>query len=204
MGKRQIGQLQPSEFVVTILISEIVAMPIENPDLPMLNSIISVMLLVAFEIIFSCLSLKSTRLRSLLQGNSVLLIKDGRLNQKRLKSLRYSIDDLLEALRKKDVFDLESVQYAVAETDGTLSVQLKPCCQPLTKGDLQLSCADDGLPTVVIADGRLIFSDLDNCELTRNELEKFLKKEKIESEKIMLMTITRSKKTNIIPKENKE
>ena len=115
MGKRQIGQLQPAELVVTILLSEIAATPMQDNDIPMLNSVVAILVLVALEIIMSALSLKSIKIRGVLQGNSVILIKDGEIQQNQMKRLRFTLDDLLEALRQKDVFDVSLLStYAIA------------------------------------------------------------------------------------------
>ena len=130
MGKRQIGQLQPAELVITILLSEIAATPMQDNDISMLNSVVAIMILVSLEIIMSAISLKSMSFRGLLQGNSIVIIKDGVIDPGQMKRLRFTLDDLLEALRQKDVFDIEEVEYAVVETNGTLSVLLKPCYRP--------------------------------------------------------------------------
>ena len=109
MGKRQIGQLQPAEFVVTMLMSEIIAMPIEDPSLPLLNSLVSVALLAALEILLSVLCMKSERFRKGVQGNAVVVIRKGQLDVDKLRQLRFTLDDVSEALRKKDVFHIEDV-----------------------------------------------------------------------------------------------
>ena len=114
MGKRQIGQLQPAELVVTILLSEMAATPMQDNDIPMLNTVIAILVLVSLEIIMSLISLKSIKMRTLIQGNSVMLINNGKVDQKQMKRLRYTLDDLLEGLRQKDVFDINDVQYAIA------------------------------------------------------------------------------------------
>lgn len=101
MGKRQIGELQPSELVITILLSEIAAIPMQDTDIPLLNSVVAVLLLVAFEIISSVISMKSRGARRLLEGNAVTVIRDGKIDQKEIKRLRYTVDDLLTALRQR-------------------------------------------------------------------------------------------------------
>ena len=125
LGKRQIGELQPAELVITILLSEILAIPMQDTSLPLMNTIIPVLLLVGFEIIISILNLKSVKFRSAMQGNPLIVIREGKIDQKQLKELRFTTDDLLEELRKKDIFDISEVWYAIVETDGTLSVMLK-------------------------------------------------------------------------------
>ena len=136
MGKRQIGELQPSELVITILLSEIAAIPMQDTDIPLLNSVVAVLLLVAFEIISSVISMKSRGARRLLEGNAVTVIRDGKIDQKEIKRLRYTVDDLLTALRQKDVFVLSDVTYAIVETNGTLSVVKKAAVDYLRPSDM--------------------------------------------------------------------
>lgn len=201
MGKRQIGQLQPGELVITILISEIAAIPMQDNDIPMINSVISVLLLAAFEIITSAVSMKSIRVRSALQGNSLVIIRNGVLDQKQIKRLRYTVDDILEALRQKDVFDISDVQYAIAETDGSLSVMLKPEKRPVKAGDIGIKTKKGGLQCVLISDGKIIRSEFKDCGMTEDKLKILFKKNNINPKDIMLMTINDEGKTNIIKRD---
>lgn len=202
MGKRQIGQLQPVELVITILISEVAAIPMQDNDIPMLNSVISVLLLVAFEIIISVISMKSVRFRSLLQGNSIVIIKDGILQQKQLKRLRYTVDDLLEALRGKDVFDISDVQYAIVETDGTLNILLKPEKRGITVGDTNIEADNSGLQSVIICDGRMIESDMTGCGMTKEKLDVILKEKGLGQKDILLMSSDKNGNMIIIRKDD--
>lgn len=204
MGKRQIGELQPGELVITILISEIAAIPMQDNEIPMINSVISVLLLAAFEIIISAISMKSVKFRSLLQGNSVVIIKDGVLDQKRLRQLRYTVDDLLEALRQKDVFDISDVQYAIAETDGSLSVLLKPEKRGVTVGDAELKVSNEGLQCVIISDGQIMEASMSNCSMTKDKLNDLLIKKGLDAKNILLMSSDKNGNFNIIEKEQKK
>ena len=132
LGKRQIGELQPAELVITILLSEIIVIPMQDTEIPLVNTLIPVFVLSGFEMLVSFIGMKSIKFRSVMQGNPVIVIRDGKLNAKKLKELRFTTDDLAEALRKKDIFDISEVQYAIVETDGTLSVLLKKENQPAT------------------------------------------------------------------------
>jgi uncharacterized membrane protein YcaP (DUF421 family) len=134
MGKRQVGELQPTELVVTILLSELVAIPIQDNSLPMATSLIAAAVLVSLEILSSVISMRSKGFRTLTQGNSVPVIDKGRVDFNQLSDLRITYDDLLEALRLKDVFDITQVDLCMIETNGQISVQLKPEFQPLEKG----------------------------------------------------------------------
>ena len=146
MGKRQLAQLQPSELVITILISDVASMPLQNMEMPLLSAVVSLLLLVMFEVLISILSIKSRTLRKILQGNSVMIIKDGKLIEKQIKLIRYSIDDLMEALRLKDVFDISQVQYAYIETNGAISVELKPQYRTITAEDMKLATNGGSIP----------------------------------------------------------
>ncbi len=201
MGKRQIGQLQPAELVVTILLSEIAATPMQDNDIPMMNTIIAILVLVSLEIIVSALNMKSLRIRSLLQGNSLILIRNGVIDQKQMKRLRYTLDDLLEALRQKDVFDISDVSYAIAETDGSLSVLLKSDKRTVTNADMNIKSVDEGITCVVVMDGNIIRSDFKDCGMNDELLGKLIKKSGAEIKDIYLMTVNKEGKTNVILKE---
>lgn len=201
LGKRQIGQLQPAELVVTILLSEIMVIPMQDTQIPLINTIIPVLLLVGFEILVSFFSMKSIKLRSVLQGNSLIVIRNGVIDQKQLKRLRFTIDDLLEALRKKDVFDISEVMYAIVETDGTLSVMLKPEKEFAAKEDLGLKTDNKGLQCVVISDGRIIQSDFKDCGMSMSKLNKIINKNNITVKDIMLMTIDKNGNMNVIKRD---
>lgn len=201
MGKRQIGQLQPAELVVTILLSEMAATPMQDNDIPMLNTLIAIAVLVGLEIVISVLSLHSVRFRNLLQGNSIILIKNGVLDQKQMKRLRYSIDDLLEELRQKDVFDIADVEYAIAETDGSLSVLLKSEKQPVTAEDMKIKKAPSALPVAIIMDGEIIRSDMRESQFSETEIRNALKGIKDEISDIFLLTLDKAGNKVVIRKE---
>lgn len=202
MGKRQIGELQPTELVVTLLLSEIIAIPMQDNDISLASTIVPVLVLVGFEILISVIGLKSVKIRSLMQGNSIIIIRDGKLDLKKIKELRFTIDDILEALRQKDIFDISKVQYAVVETNGTISVMLKPEYEPVTRGDLSLESPDLGMPCAVIIDGRIIKTDFNSCNMTMEKLKKIIKKDKINVENTLLMTIDKKGNKTIIGKDS--
>ncbi len=200
MGKRQIGELQPGELVITFLLSEVAAMSLQADDIPVLSSLSLVFLLVALEVLSSYLSIKSRGYRTLLQGHSVLIIKDGRIVKRNMKMIRYSNDDLIEALRLKDVFDIEMVQYAYIETNGSVSVQLKKKYQPLCAEDMNKKTKEDELPCLVISDGKVITREFSLCGMTSERLDKILKKKNLVVKDIFLMTADKNGKTYIVKK----
>lgn len=200
MGKRQLGQLQPAEFVFSILISNIIAMPIEDPERPMLTAIVSVLLLSALEVLVSGLTMKSARLRRLAEGKPALIIEKGKLCVENMRALRYTADDVLEALRKKDIFDITTVAYAVAETDGTLSVLLKAANQPAEKQDVGGE-GDDELRCTLVQDGEAICEPFLGKRFTDEEIERFVKKTGKRRGDLLILDVTGSGKTAAIEKQ---
>lgn len=202
MGKRQLGELQPGELVITILISEIAATPIQDNTLPIINSVIPLMLLVSFEIINSLIDRKSVKFRYLTEGKPITIIRNGELLQKELKALRFTINDVLSGLRQKDVFDIEDVQYAVVETNGTLSVLLKPDKRPATPKTIGKTEKDTGMPCTVVIDGKIIESAFKDCGVTKDEVLRKVERETDNIANILLMTVDKNKKHNIIFKKD--
>jgi len=201
MGKRNIGELQPTELVITLLLSEFASIPIEDNSVPLINSLIPVMLLISFEIINSVISMKSLKFRSLSDGNPIVIIKNGKLDQKQLKKLRFTVDDVLSGLRQKDIFDINEVAYAIIETNGTLSVLLKTANQNSTKKDVKASLKNDGFTCPVIIDGAIIKQNLNSCGLTKSDVMKILENKNVAKKDVFLMNIDNDKNTEIILKE---
>ncbi len=179
-------------------------MPLQNKDISLATCIVLIFMIVGLEIIFSVLAVKSRLFRIVTQGSSALVIKDGKILQKKLSQIRYSIDDLLESLRLKDVFDISDVKYACVETNGSLSVMLKDSVQPVTRGDLKLPTESTPLPCLVISDGKIIEKDFDLCLMTKDKLQRILKKMGISAEEVFIMTADKNGKYNIIRKEQSQ
>lgn len=200
MGKRQLGELQPSELVVTILISNIATLPIEDTDVPLLAGIIPILTLMCFEVILSFLTLHSKRLRQMVSGNPRLLIQNGRLDQKEMLNIRYSIDDLMAQLRANGVFDLREVDWALVETTGKLSVNKKAANQPATPKDLKLIVAQNPPPVVVISDGEVLDRPLRTLHMDEKQLETILRRHHLTPKEVFLMTCTNPQDYYIIPR----
>ncbi len=201
MGKRNIGELQPTELVITLLLSEFASIPIEDNSVPLINSLIPVMLLISFEIINSIISMKSIKFRTLSDGNPIIIIKNGKLDQQQLKKLRFTVDDVLSGLRQKDVFDINEVEYAIIETNGTLSVLLKAENQTATKKDVNAKAKKDNFNYPVIIDGVIVKRNLNSCGLTKTDITELLEKKKVKKKNIFLMNVDKNKNTEIILKE---
>lgn len=200
MGKRQLGELQPAELVITLLISEIATNPVMDTSLPLLNSVIPLILLVSFEILSSFLAMKSVKFRYLSDGKPITIIRKGKLDQKNLKKLRFTINDVTQALRQKDVFNIEDVEYAIVETNGTLSVLLKPDKRNSTPKNYDKPEKDTGMPCAVVIDGKIIKANFEDCGITEKEVTSKIKAEKLEQKEILIMTVDSSKNYYIITK----
>lgn len=198
MGKRQLGELQPGELVITLLVSEIAASPILDNSLPILNSIIPLMLLVGFEILSSIINMKSVRFRYITDGKPITVIKNGEIDQKQLKKLRFTTNDLLAALRQKDVFNIEDVEYAIVETTGMLSVLLKPEKRTSTPKNYNKPEKDTGLPCAVVIDGQIIQTNFENCGVTLTDIKEKIKRENLNITDIMLMTVDKAQNYYIV------
>lgn len=200
MGKRQIGELQPAEFVVTMLVSEIASIPMQDNTIPILNSISALFVLVAYEVITSAVSLKSYKFRAFMQGHPIIVIRDGVIDIKALKKMRMSVNDLMGALRQKDVFEISQVSYAIFETNGQISVLLKPENMNATAGDLNLRPQDEGMPFAVICDGTVIEDAVEQSGIERSKIKSAVTSAGMEISEVLIMTVTPHGKTYIVRK----
>ncbi|MFO7296239.1 MAG: DUF421 domain-containing protein [Caldicoprobacter sp.] len=160
MGKRQVGELQPFELVVTIMIAELASVPMENTGTPLLNGIVPILALLLAEVFISYITLKSERARTIVCGSPSIVIQNGKIVQRELARLRYNVNDLLEQLREKNIVNVSDVEFAILETNGQLSVIPKPQKRPVTAEDLNLSTRYEGLPYTLIMDGHIQHKNL--------------------------------------------
>ncbi|MBR4023348.1 MAG: DUF421 domain-containing protein [Ruminococcus sp.] len=201
MGKRQLGELQPTELVITILVSNIATLPLEELSIPLIIGITPILSLVCFEVIMSRLTLKFPRLRCIVSGNPKIIISNGHIDRAVMKSLRYSIDDLMTALRQNGVFKLEDVQYAVVETTGSISVLKKAENDTVTCSDLKIKVPNDNPPVIIITDGKVLERSLSEINADTKWLNVILKKEKKKAADIFIMTADRNKNYYIVDME---
>ena len=202
MGKRQIGELQPGELVVTIMISECAAAPIQDLDRPALNGIIAIFCLVILEVLLSVATLKLPWARRVLDGSPTFIIKNGVIDQKAMKALRLTIDDISESLRQQGVFDIREVAFALVETGGKLSVKKKSFKDQPTAEMLGLSPLPDKLPVTVVGDGSVNKASLQICGISEQQLEKIIAKKKLKKQEIFLMLFDGDKDTYFVKKQN--
>ena len=203
MGKRQIGELQTSELVVTLLISDIAAIPMQNTEQSLLSGIVPILILIVCEIIISFLMLKRAGFRRIICGKPIVIISDGKINQSEMHRLRMSTEDLSEELRQQGIFNIEDVGFAIVETNGKLSVLKKPEKDIPTAEELGIKTNDKGLEVVVISDGEISKYSLKICCLNRDWLFDILKKENIELNDVFLMIANGQGEYKIIEKERK-
>ena len=178
MGKRQIGELQPSELVVAIMISDVATVPMESLDIPLLSGIFPVLTLLFAEVITSYASIKSGAMRKFFMGEPSIIIYDGVICEKELIRQRFNLSDLLEELRLLGCFDISDVLVAVLETSGKLSVIPRDDARPVTVRDLDLkNIRKEGLPYTIILDGKLNHSELTRAGKTKDDIMKEIKKQ---------------------------
>ena len=192
MGKRQLGELQPSELVVTLLLSDLAAVPMQENGLPLLNGILPILVLVSLELLLSGAMLKCPLLAKWVSGSPIPIIRDGVMDAAALRRLRMTVEDLEEALRQQDVFDMRQVQYALVETNGHVSAFCYPAYQPATAADVGASPADGGMPVVVVSDGALCDWGMALCGLSEEALARYLRQKKCTQEEVFLLTATKN------------
>ena len=201
MGKRQLGDLQPSEIVTTILIGNIASLPIEDSSLPMAAAVVPILTLAAFEVAVSEAGLKWRRLRLLFSGRPQVIIREGKIDQKAMKKIRFTLDDLMGNLRGEGVFDIQDVWHCVVETNGKVNILQKFPARSLTPADMQLKGKDERPPMVVIADGEIVKASMEQLGITSDWLGKVLEQKKLRRQDIFLMTVDGSRKVFIVEKE---
>ena len=160
MGKRQIGQMEPAEFVVTMLVANLAAIPMQDGGIPLFTGVVPIVTVLGVELVLSALSLRSIRFRKILCGKPVILIENGKILQNNLRRTRVTLDELTGHLREKDVLDLHAVQYAILETNGNLSVFPYPKEMPASAKDAGVQVKKQYLPITVISDGKLMHENL--------------------------------------------
>lgn len=191
MGKRQIGELEPTELVLTLLISDLASVPMQDFGIPLLNGVVPILTLLSLSMLLSFFSMRSIRFHRLVCGNPTTLIRDGVIQQSAMRRNRFTLDELLDELRAQGVTDPETVKYAVLETNGQLSVLLRPEDAPATPRQLGCPVRDDvWLPVVLVNDGRVIRSALRERGLDAAWLARTLREKGYRSaDEVLLLTI---------------
>ena len=163
MGKRQIGQMEASEFVVTMLVANLASIPMQDGGIPLFTGLVPILTVLGTELVLSSLSLRSIWLRKVLCGKPVILIENGRILQENLRRTRVTLDELSGHLREKDVLDIQTVQYAILETNGNLSVFPYPKEVPAAAREAGIHPRPRYLPITIISDGALLRENLEKA-----------------------------------------
>ena len=204
MGKRQIGELQPSELVITILVSNIATLPIEDINIPLATGLIPIISLVCFDVIMSIITLKFKSIRRVVSGKPRIVVFNGVVDQKALKQLRYSVDDMMEGFREQGIFDIKEVQYEVVETTGRINVLQKKDYQPLTLDIVEnKNSASQNPPQVIIEDGVLSKKSLVMLGLNEKWLNNILNKNQVKVKDVFFLSSDDDKNYTLIKKSKK-
>lgn len=204
MGKRQLGELTPSELVITILVSNIATLSMEDVSAPLFTTMVPILTLVSLDVLSGYVCMKSRKLRHTISGEPKIVISNGVIDQKVLKELRYTIDDLMSALRTQSIFDINQVQYAVVETTGAVSALLKAEHQPLTPKTAAVPDRPADPPQAVISDGDFIESARNRINLQERDIMKELKRKHLEVGDVFLCTAEADGKLRIIEKQKEQ
>ena len=203
IGKRQLGDLELSELIVTVLISQVASTPITNAEEPLWMGIVPVVALFGAELVLSLACVKSVSFRAILSGKPALLIVRGKIDQSQMRRNRFTPDELAEALRNEGILDLNTVDYAILETDGKLNVIPAPAFRPVTAGQMGLTPEDSGYPMLIINNGRVMSQNLRILGRDEKWLEKALRAQGLSSPKeVYLMTANPAGDIFLSPKED--
>ena len=203
MGKRQIGELEPSELVLTMMISDLATVPMQDFGIPLLAGVIPILTLLSLSMLLSQLSLLSLRFRELMCGTPSILIRNGKLQQDAMRKNRYTLDELLEQLRGQGYVYVDEVRWAVLENSGQLSILPWARQRPPTAEELGLTPEEDELPFILINDGRIVRRNLARSGRNEAWLQKELRRTGHSAGEIFLLTVDGSGKVLCIPKEAK-
>ena len=203
MGKRQIGEMEPAEFVVTMLVANLAAIPMQDGAIPLYSGLVPILTVLGMELVLSGLILYSVKFRQLLCGKPVILIDNGKILQENLRSARINLDELTGQLRAKDVLDIRTVQFAILETSGDLSVFPYPKEKPASAKDAGVQAGKQHLPVTVVEDGYLSRENLARAKKDETWLEKVLSVHGSGVKDTFLLTVDESGQVVWLGKEGK-
>lgn len=205
MGKRQIGEMQPFEFVITLIIADLACIPMAELSVPLVHGIVPILTLLIVHFFICFFARKSMVARYLLSGRPAIVISPRGINYNELKALNMNLDDLMELVRGCDVFNIEDISYAILETNGKLCIMKKSETEPVTREDLKIKSTESSLPLNIIMDGKIMRENVTLAEIDDKFLEKCLSKAKIKNIKeVLLMTLDRNGQVFIQGKFAKE
>jgi uncharacterized membrane protein YcaP (DUF421 family) len=199
MGKRQLSELQPFEFVITLILADLACVPMAEIPIPLTYGLIPIFSIFMLHILISLLSVKSIKMRKLLNGTPQIIINNGSLCFSNIKKLGMHTNDILEGLRNKGFFSPLDVEFAIVETNGKLSVLPKSHSRPTTPKDMNISLPAPSLPVSLITEGKFLRDNLISYGADENKIKAFLKKQRLNLKDIMLFTIDGEKTVYIQP-----
>lgn len=204
LGKHQLGQLEPAELVLALIIADLASVPMQDNGIPLLSGVIPIVVLLCLSMLLSVASMRSVRFRALMCGRPSIVVEKGVVLQRELQKNRFTIDELMEELRLKGYTDLSAVEYAILETGGQLSVLPTAAEKPLTAAQFGLKPQEAGLPAVLITDGRLLSHNLKDRGYEAGWLQKQLAAHGVKRvDQVFLLTVDEAGETYLIPKEGK-
>ena len=189
LGKRQLGQLEPSEVAVTMLIADLASIPMQNENMSILSGLVPIVAVLGLELLLSFISMRSIRFRKILCGKPVILIENGKFMQNNMRKNRVTLDELISQLREKDIIDPQIVQYAILETGGNLSVFPYPQERPATAKEAGVTTQKASLPITIVTDGKLIRDNLQKAGKNDIWLQKTLSRNKATLKETFLLTV---------------
>lgn len=201
LGKRQLGELEISELITTILLSEIASLPITSQDTPILHAIIPLITIVAFEVTSAVLLTKFPTLKNFISSRPSVLINKGKIDQRELLKNRISNEELISELRLKNVTDLDSVEYAILEQNGLLSVIPKAKFQQLTAKQLNIKAEECGIMHIIISNGKWNEYNLKMLDKNKLVIENYLKKQQVEYKDVFLLLLDDAGRYNLVMTE---
>lgn len=205
MGKRQVGELEPSELVFTLLIADLAAVPMQDFGIPLITGMVPIVTLLCLTLLLSILTMRSIRFRAILCGRPSIVVREGQVCQREMAKNRFTLDELSEELRIQGIADISKVKYAILETNGQLTVLLKATEAPLTAAQAGLEPEDGGLCALIVSDGRLMEENLKRRGLNGEWLEKQLKKNHVKSVKdVFMLSVDELGKVYFAKKEGKK
>ena len=203
MGKRQIGEMEPAEFVVTMLLANLAAIPMQDTGIPLLSGLVPILTVLGVELILAVLSLRSLRFRQILCGKPVVLMENGVILQENLSKTRVTLDELTEHLREQGYLDLSTVKYAILETDGQLSVFPYAKDAPANARDAGIRVRENCLPYTIVSDGRLLRENLALAGRKESWLRETLAARSCALADVLLLTVDDEGKVYFVRKEAK-
>ena len=187
MGKRQIGEMQPYEVVITLIIADLATLPMSDSNIPLLHGILPLAILVLIHYLITLLTRKNVKIRRIMSGKPIVVISPNGIEYQALKDLNINIDDLIEMIRQNGYFSFEQILYAIIETNGKMSVIPTTKNSPITAQDLEISKQEANLPSIIINDGKIMKSQMKEQKLDIKKLNKIIKHLKINSIKDIII-----------------